>query len=411
MIDSGFITGPAGSGKTYLLKEEIAKNPRWGLLTATTGIAARNLGPEVPTVNSALHYYDIYSLRRADVKGDLIESMYEIQSKHDRLVIDEASMLLREAFEIIYENAKQAGLGLVLSGDFLQLAPIVKPDCDTPPPYWAFMSEQFWAEEKNIVRLAKIHRQNNLDFLTGLNHLRAGRGAEAVPFLKRAGVKFTSQRDPNFHGVTLVGMNKNKDSFNVERYDRLPGPAQTYSTERWGDQRSEWYTEVPESVSIKEGTRVMVLRNLYDHQRKLVQANGDTGIVVGMDDREVQVKRDNGDLISVGLHKQDDSELIGYEWVKDADGKDIRISQWTEPTGSVTYMPLTHAWALTTHKAQGLSLDAVQIDLKDWMFNKAAMIYVAASRCRAPENVVMVGGDWAIKSKCKMDEEVRQWIQ
>ena len=33
----GAIFGPAGSGKTHLVREALKINPRWGLLTATTG--------------------------------------------------------------------------------------------------------------------------------------------------------------------------------------------------------------------------------------------------------------------------------------------------------------------------------------------------------------------------------------
>jgi guanylate kinase len=46
-----FITGPAGSGKTTLTGNLVADNPSWGLVTATTGVAARVLGEGTPTVD------------------------------------------------------------------------------------------------------------------------------------------------------------------------------------------------------------------------------------------------------------------------------------------------------------------------------------------------------------------------
>jgi len=48
----------------------------------------------------------------------------------------------------------------------------------------------------------------------------------------------------------------------------------------------------------------------------------------------------------------------------------------------VYQIPLLLCWALTVHRAQGLNLDAVDIDLSDDMWTTNGLVYAALSRCR-----------------------------
>ena len=48
------IIGPAGSGKTTLVKNTM---PAGTVLTSTTGISARQLGNDARTVHSVLHFH------------------------------------------------------------------------------------------------------------------------------------------------------------------------------------------------------------------------------------------------------------------------------------------------------------------------------------------------------------------
>src|SRR5689334_18586629 len=56
-----FVTGAAGTGKTYTINKYNLRHPDYIELCATTGIAAINLNTK--TVNSTLKYYDTDSLR------------------------------------------------------------------------------------------------------------------------------------------------------------------------------------------------------------------------------------------------------------------------------------------------------------------------------------------------------------
>jgi len=58
-----------------------------------------------------------------------------------------------------------------------------------------------------------------------------------------------------------------------------------------------------------------------------------------------------------------------------------------EATASFQQIPLILAWAVTIHKAQGLTLDDVRIDLGRGAFARG-QTYVALSRARTPRGTI-----------------------
>src|ERR1700675_2468981 len=94
-----YLTGIAGSGKSFQWIERSRQDPTWGLVTGTTGIASINLG--VVTLNSTLRFFDTASLRDAYLNGSLIRRLKELREDYRRLVIDEVSMMDGEQLSII----------------------------------------------------------------------------------------------------------------------------------------------------------------------------------------------------------------------------------------------------------------------------------------------------------------------
>jgi ATP-dependent DNA helicase PIF1 len=141
VIDKGksvFFTGPAGTGKSVLmraiikeLKQKYARDPERVAVTASTGLAACNIG------GMTLHSFSGIGLGKEDV-NTLVKKIRRNPKAKNRwlktktLIIDEISMVDAELFDklsqigrTIRNNGRPwGGIQLVITGDFFQLPPV-----------------------------------------------------------------------------------------------------------------------------------------------------------------------------------------------------------------------------------------------------------------------------------------------
>lgn len=375
--ESALLTGPAGTGKTFVLNQFIKLAKYEGKhvsVTATTGLAATHLG------GTTIHAWAGIGVLDAIPSGfaeHIAKGRREIIEKTDVLIIDEISMLHDYRLDMVDEACRLVrrkdepfgGIQVIMSGDFYQLPPVNRADSREGG---FVVNSQVWRElDPVILYLSDQHRQNEgdvlLDILTSMraNELRRHH-AEAL--LARA--EFEPPEDAKL--TELHTTNVNVDRINEQRLAELGGDELIYQQHTTG---SANYVEnlqrsvlAPAALTLKEGALVMAVKN--DPQRRY--ANGSIGTVTDFEPGTEYpvVEFLNGKTVT----------MIPDTWeLRDGDKKRASISQ----------VPLRLAWAITVHKSQGMTLDAARIDLRKAFV--PGMGYVALSRVKNLDNLYLTG--------------------
>lgn len=170
---SVFFTGPAGTGKSVLmraiieqLRRKFAKDTERLAVTASTGLAACNIG------GMTLHSFAGIGLGKDDV-ATLVKKIRRNPKAKNRwlrtkiLVIDEISMVDGELFDklsqigrTIRNNGRPwGGIQLVITGDFFQLPPV--PDRDCRDVKFAFEAGTWTTSIDHTIGLSEVFRQKD----------------------------------------------------------------------------------------------------------------------------------------------------------------------------------------------------------------------------------------------------------
>lgn len=375
--ESVLLTGPAGSGKTYVLNQFIKLAKHEGKhvsVTATTGLAATHLGGTTIHSWTGIGVSDYLPGGFAD---HIAKGRREIIEKTDVLIIDEISMLhdfrldmVDEACRLVRKNPDVpfGGIQIIMSGDFFQLPPVNRGDSRAGG---FVVNAEVWHDlDPVICYLEEQHRQDDEVLLEILNALRAGdiRRHHAETLLARTEV----YPDDLEQLTELHTVNVDVDSMNEAKLREIDEDEISYEQHSTG---AESYVEnlqrsvlAPRVLKLKQGALVMAVKN--SNERKYV--NGSIGTVVGFEPHTDYpiVQFQNGKEVSMS---PDTWEL------RDGDKK----------RASITQIPLRLAWAITVHKSQGMTLDAARIDLRKAFVE--GMGYVALSRVKSIEKLYLSG--------------------
>lgn len=419
------ITGRAGTGKSFSMRAKVEENSSYGILCSSTGISACNLG--TTTINSLLQYYNTESLQDKFIEGRLQVMLRKLAKHYDYIILDEVSMTPGEQLDIIVNAIEQVNeyetvdkpLGLIIVGDAAQLPPVSTPD---NPASWFFNANCFKEKfQPNIEFLTKIWRQDNLDFINALEFARLGKGEKLLEHLLQLKVGFNSEVDTNFEGTTIFAKNQQVDNYNSVRLTRLPGKLVQSPKRVEGKVLGEW-NKIPELLDIKIGSYVMLLVNKplgYEEGIAIgfEYSNGDTGYVKEYnpinDTFSIELVR-NKQIVTIGRTGRFNEtkskpsifeEVNGFETYYDDERKRYIL-------GKVSFHPIRLAWGITTFKSQGLTLDNVQLDIRNAFMGSYNQLYVALSRARTIEGVRLIAPrEQLIVKRCNIDPLVLKWMK
>lgn len=381
---STFLTGPAGTGKTFTLKAILRwahkQRKRIGV-TALTGSAALLLG------GRTLHSYLGIGLANKTAETLAYTTMTKYRQLADKLilldilVIDEISMADAALLDLVSAYLKIVracdqpfgGLQLICCGDFCQLPPIDGKYC--------FHSEAW--KELNPTRIylsEQIRQDGDMQFQELLDRARWGAlTADDLALLQ--GLSATTFPE-HITPTRLYSLHRDVDTINRTELDKLIKAAHktannadadvttVYVTEHKGRSKTHAQTwaqscGIPATLQLVVGAQVVLTVNMSPEEGLV---NGSRGYVVALEPKRVMVEWVNGMRTWVSMYTMENDDQTDM---------------------SVKYMPLKLAWAITIHKSQGMTLDAVEVDLGSSIF-EYGQAYTALSRARSLKSVRVV---------------------
>lgn len=385
-----YLTGEAGTGKTYILNSYInflkSKHIPVGI-TASTGIAATHLDGVTIDSWSGLGMRD--SLTDTDIRE--LSQKFHLKKRllnTKVLIIDEISMIHGSRFDAIDRllrkirgnNLPFGGLQVILCGDLFQLPPVTR---DSKYIDFIFKSNAWQDLDLRICYLHEARRHNDSELIKILQDIRQNKVSRNT--LEKLLV--TSEQSVNNIKVAtkLYTHNIDVDAINKGELDKIEDEPHIYNMTFLGPEKlvdaMKKTCLAPEVLELKKNALVMFVRNNY----KKGYVNGTLGKVVDFNG--------NGDPI-----------------IKTLDNRKIHVEQasWTLMDGDkiiaqLTQVPIRLAWAITIHKSQGMTLDAAEIDLSKSFIE--GMGYVALSRVKSLKGLKLLGiNDMAFRVNREVSE-------
>ena len=368
------ILGPAGTGKSTFVNYIKSASKKRVVCACPTAVSALNIGGQT-----------IHSLFQIQPRDFIMMELLKLKAKPrnilvatDVLIIDEISMVapdLLDAMDYLcraarHNNEPFGGIQIVAIGDLFQLPPVITRDAEK---YYAaeyehanayfFDSHAYKRADFVTFNFEKVYRQNDGELLQNLMRLREN-DVGALEFFNNCRIDDASRRA---NAVIITPFRAVAERINADRLNNIGAPEITYNGEITGE-FSERDVPAPMNLTLKQGALVVFVKNGDKWH------NGSMGIVehLGVHEIIVQLLNKTHDVVVV---KPEKWQKIEYS--RDPDDHIVE-----NEVGSYKQFPLNLGYAMTIHKAQGKTLDAVVVDISRGAFAHG-QTYVALSRTRS----------------------------
>lgn len=370
-----FLTGDPGVGKTYLINlfiDELKKSNCNVLVTASTGIAALNLG--------GITMHKAFSIPIPAYGHPVKTSSYTFLQYVDVVIIEEISLCRNDAFSYMCNCIKMAEkkfnkkIQLIIIGDFYQLPPVVKQsEYNKMRTYgydlsgYAFTSIEWKTMKFKIIALHEVIRQSDVEFINNLNKLKVSNKTCIKYFNKKV------QPNKEFYpenAVCLCSTNVAANAINKEKLDSIDSEQFIYLAEKTGNIS----TDIPndEVVVLKNGAKIIFLNNDNEHNNYY---NGMLGTVKECKKNGAIIETEQGKLIKVEPYIWN---IYTYKSRNGIIKKEI--------VGTFKQMPVRLAYAITIHKSQGKTFEKIILDPKAFADGQ---LYVALSRLKSIDGLYL----------------------
>lgn len=377
---SMFVTGRAGTGKSYLLNFFIQNTSKNVAVLAPTGVAAINVGGQ--TIHSFFRLPPYTPIPEDKLRPN--NNRAQMYACLDAIVIDEASMINAEVMNAIDQILRYAsrvdapfgGKQMLLFGDLYQLPPVVNPQVrryfdDRYGGAFFFNAPGIKSCGLEVHEMQHVFRQKDPVFIDILNGVRDG----SITDEKLATLNERAYVSAEEDMAVIIAPTKDAVSrINDEMLQNIPERMYVYEASVTGDIKENEFP-APRVLRLKVGARVMMLQNDSDSTSNRPEegrrwANGTLGQISRLSEDHIWV------MINGVSHQIDRVTWNKNQYAYDPRTKklDRRVS------ASITQFPVTLSWAITIHKAQGATYQSIGIDMANGMF-AAGQTYVALSRC------------------------------
>ena len=381
---NALLTGQGGTGKSYVIKKAVHFLRKEGYnvaLTCSTGIAASHFDAHASTLHKWAGLedgrYENMELSHLLKTDERFQNVNQNLKQTNYLFIYEISMISSKLLaqvefvcsELRDQNLYFGGISVILSGDFFQLPP-VKNELYGDFGHLCFSLPWFKCAFPHHIDLKIIHRQSESLLLQAVNDLEQGKLSEKTvafvnslnrplknPFLEKA--------------IYLFARNIEVDLFNYEKIQSIQSQLYVFQSEDEGSNDFLQKILAPKYLGLKIGVPVMLLVNLTN---ELV--NGKIGKVF-------EIENDNTKCIYVEFkvgEVRKTVQIVRQLFTKYDPVDKIYLAKRLQ-------FPLKLAYAITIHKSQGMSLDAVVVDCSNAGF--PGQIGVAVGRAKCSDGLVI----------------------